>query len=153
MGISQVIVSKYSTANLHLLSSLAVPLIACRSFQSQDQKIHRTQVVHVHGKPTFPWLLRSVMRAYTLARSSGRCPDNSQRLESDTAQLVQVSQSENTLDGQLTVTLMSSSIAQDCSFPSTPRVRSKYEMAQPSSMVSISVTSPLLSTTSFPSTT
>jgi hypothetical protein len=142
-----------STANLHSHSTLVAPLTSRRSSQSQDWKIHRTQVVHGHGEPTFPSLLRSVMRVCTLAQSLKRYPDSSQRLGSDTVRLVPVSQVKNTLVRQLTVTLMSSSIAQDCSFPGSPRVRSKYEMARPSSMVSISVTFPLLSTSSLPPTT
>lgn len=85
-----------ATANLHSRSTLAAPLTSHRSFQSQGPKIHRTQVVHVHGEPTSPWLLRFVMRVYTLAQSLMRCPDSSQKLGSDTVRLVQVSQVENT---------------------------------------------------------
>lgn len=63
---------------------------------------------------------------------------------------ISVSRLENRQGRSLTVTLISSSIAQDCSFPASPRVRSKYEMAYPSSVVSISVTFALLSTISLP---
>ena len=80
-----------SYSNTLATTSTVDPHSSHRSFQSQGPKIHRTQVVRVHGEPTFPWLLRFVKRVYTLAQSLTRCPDSSQRLGSDTVRLVQVS--------------------------------------------------------------